>query len=114
MLEALRSFPKGSVPQLTDDMQNYEVVEEVIAKRKTGRKIVRYVDPVSHEPDESISYGYFTAFTYFDCRDRRGRLKEEDVQARVKLQPSCGILSYSVIPQFYQYCLGMTGTLRCE
>ena len=37
----------------------------------------------------------------------------EAVRAHVKLQPICGTLSYSQIPTFYDYCLGMTGTLEC-
>jgi hypothetical protein len=37
----------------------------------------------------------------------------QDVKAHVKLQPCCGTLSYSKIPTYYNFCLGMTGTLEC-
>lgn len=110
-MDAVRCFPKGSAPKLSADKQDYKVVQ--VAESEGGKKIVRYVDPASHEPDPSISYGYVTAFTYTHCQDM-GLLSECDVEANVKLQPSCGTFSYSEIPKFYQYCLGMTGTLDCE
>ena len=114
MFAAMQCFPEDSAPKLSDSKQDYEVVDELVQKKKTGRRIIRYVDPITCEPDESISYGYTTSFTYFHCKDKLGSLKEEDVRAQVKLQPSCGTLSYSEIPTFYQYCLGMSGTLRCK
>ena len=109
MFEAAQCFPLGSVPKLSPGAQDYEVVQ----KKATGLKIVRYVDPTSRVPDERFHYGYVTAFTYFHCKEQ-GLLTEADVRAYVKLQPRCGVLSYSEIPRRYCLCLGMTGTLRCE
>ena len=117
MFDAVKCFPKGNAPKLSAGEQAYEVVE--VEGSECGQKIVRYVDPVSHEPDSSISYGYVTAFTYCQemaqpSRTARKRLSEDDLRANVKLQPLCGTFSYSEIPNFYQHCLGMTGTLDCE
>ena len=108
----MQCFPEGREPKLNAAMQHYEVVD-VEDSEGGHKKIVQYVDPVSHEPDPSISYGYLTSFTYMDRLDM-GKLSERDVEESVKLQPSCGTFSYSEIPKFYSYCLGMTGTLDCE
>ena len=59
-----------------------------------------------------VSCRYVTAFTYLHLLDQ-GSLTMQDVKAHVKLQPCCGTLSYSKIPTYYTYCLGMTGTLEC-
>ena len=117
MFDAVSCFPKDGEPKLSAGEKNYEVVD--VEGSECGQKIVRYVDPVSHEPDPSISYGYVTAFTYCQeleqpSRTARKRLSEDDLLANVKLQPLCGTFSYSEIPNFYQHCLGMTGTLDCE
>ena len=117
MFDAVSCFPKDGEPKLSAGEKNYEVVD--VEGSECGQKIVRYVDPVSHEPDPSISYGYVTAFTYCQeleqpSRTARKRLSEDDLLANVKLQHLCGTFSYSEIPNFYQHCLGMTGTLDCE
>ena len=82
MFDAVKCFPKGSAPKLSAGEQAYEVVE--VEGSECGQKIVRYVDPVSHEPDSSISYGYITvlpgngtAFTYCQETAVRGRLAGE-------------------------------------
>lgn len=113
MYEAVQCFPQGCAPKLSAGAQDYDIVD--VQGSKCGQKIVRYVDPVSRDPDPSISYGYVTAFTYMHCQEMGVKsLSEADVRANVKLQPMCGTFSYSEIPSFYQNCLGMTGTLDCE
>jgi hypothetical protein len=75
MFNAVKCFPKGSAPKLSAREQDYEVVD--VDGSECGQKIVRYVDPVSHEPDPSISYGYITTFTYCQETAVRGRLAGE-------------------------------------
>ena len=109
MLDAVSRFPKGSAPKLREGEREYTIEED-----KDGIKYICYTDPASRVPTKSIRYGYVTAFTYLYCKEESGKVVEQDVRARVKLQPYCGTLSYSEIPNFYKYCLGMTGTLDCE
>ena len=105
IFDVVQRFPKGSVPKLSPDAQVGKGCEVVDVHGSTsGEKILRYVDPVSHNPDPNISYRYVTAFTYMHCQEM-GRLSEDDVRANVKLQLLCGTLSYSQIPRFYQHCL---------
>ena len=103
MLDAALRFPQGSAPKLRGGEQDFSI---------QARKRICYIDPSSGVPCPSISYGYVTAFTYFHCEEQ-GSVSMEAVKANVRLQPICGTLSYSQIPTFYQYCLGMTGTLEC-
>ena len=103
MLDAALRFPQGSAPKLRGGEQDFSI---------QARKRICYIDPSSGVPCLSISYGYVTAFTYFHCEEQ-GSVSMEAVKANVRLQPICGTLSYSQIPTFYQYCLGMTGTLEC-
>jgi hypothetical protein len=104
MLDAVQRFPKGGAPKLRGGEQEYTI--------QAHKKRICYIDPASGVPCPSISYGYVTSFTYLQCEEH-GRLTMEAVRAHVKLQPVCGTFSYSQIPTFYDYCLGMTGTLGC-
>jgi len=104
MLDAVQRFARDSV-ELRGNDKYYQMKDKHIC----------YVDPVSGVPVDSISYGYVTAFTYFlENKLDPTKLTNEDLRARVKLQPDCGTLSYSLIPTFYTYRLGMSGTLDCE
>lgn len=102
MLDAAMRFPRHGKPKLRGGEQHYIVEDSVIC----------YIDPVSGVPCPSISYGYVTVFTYLYCEEQ-GKLESGRAMEHVKLQPICGTLSYSQIPTFYDYCLGMTGTLDC-
>ncbi len=102
MLEAASKFPEGKEPRLHGDNLKYEI--------HGGR--IEYIDAVSGVRSSTTHYGYTTCFTYLMEYEKK-RLSYANIQKHVKMTIVCGGLLYSVIPTFYNFCLGMTGTLDC-
>ena len=102
MIRAAAKFTKGEEPRLLPDELRYVT---------DGGRII-YLDDVSGVRNSAIDYGYTTCFTYLLEVEKR-ILQLANVKEHVKMRLVCGGLLYSMIPTFYAFCLGMTGTLDC-
>jgi len=115
MFEASKRFPLGKLHMDPDNRLRGREKEYTLVPSTDGSKESRicYINPASGVPDQTITYGYVTAFTYLHEK-QHNRITDEVVRKYVKLQPVCGTLSYSKIPELYDHCLGITGTLDCK
>ncbi len=102
MIRAASKFPEGKEPKLHPDELKYVI--------HAGR--ITYLDGVSGVRNSAINYGYTTCFTYLMEYEKK-RLSYENIKEYVKMRIVCGGVLYSMIPTYYDFCLGMTGTLDC-
>ena len=114
ILDAVSRFPVKGESRLTAQEKDYQI-------RPDGR--IYYTDPATGGPSLKASFGYVTAFTYHYEIDRGqidpkillDKSDSEGLQCStiMGMEPVCGVLSYSQIPEYYDFSLGMTGTLDC-